>query len=93
MRGRKTHHDIQPSKRLNCKVDCRFDFNFFPYIRLRRFHFDIRVTVLDERSDALGGGDVQIHEEDVCAFRSEEYGGFESDTAVYRENGGGRDAY
>lgn len=78
-RGR-THHDVEPAKALDGLVDGGLDVGLLADISLEGDGLDVWAALLDELRGALGGGDVDIDEEDVGALLCEEEGRLETDS-------------
>lgn len=66
-----THHDIQPAEELDGFVDRALHVRLLAHICLDGCSLDVGRAFLDERERLLGGGKVDVHEEDVGAFLRE----------------------
>ena len=79
------YHDVESTKLLNGNIDGLFDLFLDPNVRLHRDSFYIRIPLGDQSRDRSGRLDIHIDQEDVRALRSEEQRGFQSDTAILKE--------
>ena len=83
-RSKNAYHDIEPAKQLDGLVDGSLDVRLLANVGLERGGLDVGETLLDERERLLGGGKVDVDEEDVRALLREEERGLKPDAAIDR---------